>query len=95
MLLWGNQSKSLRVLIDSGADESFMDANLASELDIPTQPLSIPMYVRTLDGCSIDWVTHNTNPINLRVSGIHSETIQFLLIKSPQVPVVSRFSWFQ
>jgi hypothetical protein len=37
MLLWMNQSKSHRVLIDSGADESFMDATLAPELDIPTE----------------------------------------------------------
>jgi hypothetical protein len=48
ILLWGDQSKSLRVLIDS--DESFMDAILVSELEIP---LSIPMDVRVLDGCSI------------------------------------------
>ena len=72
-----------------------MDATLASELDIPTQPLSIPMDIRALDGRSIDRVTHNTNPINLRMSGNHRETIQFLLIKSPQVPVVLGFSWLQ
>ena len=42
ILLWGNQSKSLQVLIDSGADDSFLDATLTSELNIPTQPLSIP-----------------------------------------------------
>jgi hypothetical protein len=53
MLLWGNQSKSFRVLLDSGADESIMDATLASELDIPTQPLSIPMDVGALDGHSM------------------------------------------
>ena len=32
ILLRGDQSKSLRVLIDSGADESFLDATLAFEL---------------------------------------------------------------
>ena len=95
MLLWGNQSKSLQVLNNSGADDSFMDATLASELDIPTQSLSIPMGNRALEGRFIGWVTHNTTPINLRVSGNHSGTIQFLLIKSPQVPVVLRFFWLQ
>jgi hypothetical protein len=35
---------------------------------------------------SIGQVTHNTTLINLHVSGNHSETIQFLLIKSPQIP---------
>ena len=50
-LLWGDQSKSLLVLIDSGANVSLMDVTLASELGIPSQPLSIPMGVRALDGC--------------------------------------------
>jgi hypothetical protein len=95
ILLWGNQSKSLQVLIDSGADECILDATLSSELNIPTQPLSIPMDVRVLGRRSIGWVTHNTTPINLRVSGNHSDTIQFLLIMSPQIPVVLGFSWLQ
>ena len=53
LVLWGDQSKSLRVLIDSGEDESFMDATIASELGIPIQPLSVPMDVRSLDVRSI------------------------------------------
>ena len=48
-------------------------AHLSSELGIPTQPLSIPMDVRALDGLSIGRVTHHTTSINLRVSGNHSE----------------------
>ena len=81
ILLWGNESISpgihLRALW-------MLHATLASELDIHTQPLSISMDVRALNGRSIGWVTHKTIPINLRVSGNHSETIQFLLVKSPQ-----------
>ena len=95
ILLWGNQYKSLWVLIDSGANESFLDATLDCELNIPTQLLSTPMEVRALDGRPIGRVTRITTPINLRVSGNHSETIQFLLIKSPQIPVVLGFSWLQ
>uniref|UniRef100_A0A4W5K9D1 ribonuclease H n=1 Tax=Hucho hucho TaxID=62062 RepID=A0A4W5K9D1_9TELE len=72
-----------------------MDATLVSELGIPTRLLSIPMDVRALDGRSVGRVTHNTTPINLCVSEKHSETIQFLLIRSPQVPVVLGFSWLQ
>jgi hypothetical protein len=37
------------MLIDSGADESFIDATLVSELGISTQTLN-PMDVRVLDG---------------------------------------------
>jgi hypothetical protein len=51
-------------------------------LGIPTQPLSIPMDVRELDGCSIGKVTDITTPINLQVSGNHSEGIQYILIVS-------------
>jgi hypothetical protein len=52
-----------------------LDATLASELDISTLPLSTPMDVRALDGRFIGWVTHNTTPINVRLSGNHSEAI--------------------
>jgi hypothetical protein len=86
ILLWGDRSKSPRVLIDSGADESFMDTTLVSDLGISTQLLSIPMDARALDGCSIGRVTHSTVPINLRVSGNHCESLQFLLISSPHTP---------
>jgi hypothetical protein len=55
------------VLIDSGADESFMDATNVSELGIPIQPLSVPMDARALDGCSIDRVTHSTVPVHIQV----------------------------
>ena len=74
--------RPVEVLIDSGADMSLMDVTLASELGLPTQPPSIPLDVRVLDGRSIGRVTHHTTPINLRVSGNHSEMIQFLLIES-------------
>jgi hypothetical protein len=85
-LLWGDQSKSILVLIDSGANESFMDTTLVSELGISNHPLSIPMDVRALDGQTIGRVTHNTVPINLRVSGNHSKAMQFLLLESPMYP---------
>jgi hypothetical protein len=83
------------VLIDSGADECLMDSVIASELGIPTQPLSDPMDSRTLDGHSIGEVNHSTVSVQLRVSGNHSETIQFLPIPSPHVSVVLGFSWLQ
>ncbi|KAM9561826.1 uncharacterized protein ACWYII_025626 [Salvelinus alpinus] len=55
-MLWGDRSKSLRVLMNSGANESFMDT-LVSELGISTQLLSVPMNARGLDGRSIGRVT--------------------------------------
>jgi hypothetical protein len=80
------------VLIDSGADENLMDATIAMELGIPTRPLSVPLDTRALDGRSIGEVPHGTVLVQLQVFGNHSETIQFLLIASPHVPVVLGFS---
>ncbi|XP_045570093.1 trichohyalin-like [Salmo salar] len=89
-------------MFQHGVSEEVKDKLAAGELptgldshrfDIPTQPLFIPIDVRALNVRSICRVTHNTTPINLWVSGNHSETIQFLLIKSPQIPVVLGFSW--
>jgi hypothetical protein len=76
-------------------EESFMDATVVSELGIPTNPLSISMDIRALDGRSIGRVTHTTYPINLRVSGNPSEFMQFLPIESPPAPMVLGFSWLQ
>lgn len=75
LVLWGDQSKFLQVLIDSGADENLMDATIASVLGIPTQPLSVPMDARALNGRSIGEVTNSSVPVQLRISSNHSETI--------------------
>ena len=72
-----------------------MDATITSEHGIPPQPLSVPMDARALDGRSVLEVTHSTVPVQLWVSGNHSETIHFLLIASPHVPVVLGISWLQ
>ena len=62
-LLLGDQSKSLQTIIDSAADMSLMDDTLVSELRIPTQPLSITMNVRVLDGRYNGQVTHDATPV--------------------------------
>ena len=49
-LLGGDQSKSLQILIDSGADMSLMDVTLESELGIATLPFPFPVNVKALDG---------------------------------------------
>jgi hypothetical protein len=72
-----------------------MDNTLVSELGIPTQPLSIHMDVRVLDGSSIGRVNDTTFPINPRVSGNHSESMEFLSIEFTHEPVVLGFSWLQ
>ena len=96
-LLWGDQAKSLWVLI-----ERFIDTTFVSELGISTQPLSIPMEVRALDGRSIGRVTRNTIPVDLRVSGnavpahqISPCTRGFGIVMAPEAQPPSRLGyWF-
>lgn len=95
ILLWGAQSNTIRVLIDSGADESFIDSALVQQLGISTQRLSTPIEARALDGRPLGKVTLCTVPVVLRISGNHSEPVRFLLISSPHVPVVLGHSWLQ
>ena len=46
-LLWQNQTLPLLALIDSGADESFLDSNVVAQLAINTVPLDLPIMANT------------------------------------------------
>ena len=54
---------SLGVLIDSGADESFMDWSFAHKLNVKTESLPQPLEATALDGSIIVNVTHVTNTL--------------------------------
>lgn len=92
-LLWGRESLPLKVLIDSGADESFIHDELATQLNLPLEPLSTPRNVTALDGRLIAQVKFRTVPVTLIISGNHREDIQLLVIPSPHVPLVLGFPW--
>lgn len=51
-LLWSHNSLSLPLLVDSGADDSFIDENLAKQARIPIETLAKPRTI--LDR----WQTH-------------------------------------
>lgn len=95
LLSWKSQSRSVKVIIDSGADESFIHRDLVGLLGIPTHPLSTPVVARALDGRSISRITQITVPVQLRVSGNHCEYLQLLPVFSPDVPVVLGLSWLR
>lgn len=63
ILLWIDRLKSHQVLIDSVADEIFMDATLVSELGVSTQLLSTPNDARPLDRRAIGRVTDSKVPL--------------------------------
>ncbi len=59
-LCLGVETYSLLALVDSGADENFLDINLASQAGIPVEPLDRYMDADALDGRLLAGVTHKT-----------------------------------
>ncbi|KAK7925711.1 hypothetical protein WMY93_008021 [Mugilogobius chulae] len=56
------------VLIDSGADESFLDQEIIQQLGIKTQPLDTPLEAKALNGQVLARVTEKTLPVFLHLS---------------------------
>ncbi|CAJ1077609.1 hypothetical protein L3Q82_000666 [Xyrichtys novacula] len=52
-------------LVDSGAEENFLDSRLASQLGIPTETLDAPLEARALNGLHLAQVRHKTVPVSL------------------------------
>ena len=94
-LLWHDQTSPLTILLDSGADESFIDRELVHQMGIDTVPLGSPIETQALDGRPIARVERRTVPVNLLISGNHHESISLLVISSPLSPVVLGFPWLK
>ena len=92
---WDQTSRPLSILLDSGADDNFIDTGLATQIHIPCQLLPHPKEVFALDGRLLAQVTHRTVPVNLMISGNHRENISFFLIPSPSSPVVLGLPWLR
>uniref|UniRef100_A0A8K9X149 Gypsy retrotransposon integrase-like protein 1 n=1 Tax=Oncorhynchus mykiss TaxID=8022 RepID=A0A8K9X149_ONCMY len=92
-LRWTGSSASCSALIDSGAEGCFMDETWAREHDIPLRQLREPTALFALDGSPLPRIQRETLPLTLTVSGNHSETISFLIFRSPFTPVVLGHPW--
>ena len=95
VLLWQDQTLPLSILLDSGADESFIDRELVLRFGIDTVPLDPPIETQALDGKTLTWVERRTAPVKLLVSGNHHESISLLVITSPFSPVVLGYPWLK
>ncbi len=93
IICWRNQTLELQALIDSGADESFLDTTLVRQLGLTTEQLKEPLEASTLDGRLLARVTTRTCPVQLQLSGNHFEEISFFVIDSPLIPLVLGHSW--
>lgn len=87
------QSFRFQVLIDSGADDSFIDADVVRQLGLNTTPLEGAVEAATLDGRLLARITSRTEPVKLFISGNHQEEISLLIISSPKIPIVLGLTW--
>lgn len=92
-LMWGNDSVSVPFMIDSGADDSFIDSELATRARIPLVELSEPRQVQDLNGRTLARATHRTAPLTLLISGNHREQIQLYVIPSSASPAILCSPW--
>uniref|UniRef100_A0A3P9BBG8 Chromo domain-containing protein n=1 Tax=Maylandia zebra TaxID=106582 RepID=A0A3P9BBG8_9CICH len=83
------------VLIDSGAEQSFVDEALAFKIGLPVVPLPETLEVSALNGSTLASVSHRTQEITLTLSGNHTERIRLFLLKAPHTPLVLGFPWLQ
>ena len=82
-------------LIDSGADESFIDSRVCQQLGIETELLDVPLDTKALNGILLARVDRRTIPIPLLLSGNHQEKIRFHVIDCPHVPLLLGFPWLK
>uniref|UniRef100_A0A8P4GJA5 Gypsy retrotransposon integrase-like protein 1 n=1 Tax=Dicentrarchus labrax TaxID=13489 RepID=A0A8P4GJA5_DICLA len=94
-LRWQLNSIPLTALVDSGAEESFIDSAFVLQARIPTVKLPDNQPVNALDGKHLANITRQTVPLTLILSGNHREEISLLVISSPNAPVVLGFPWLK
>eukprot|EP00064_Thunnus_orientalis_P006660 superscaffoldBa00000703_g6678 len=79
----------------AGADESFIDRNMAMQLGIETEPLDSGLDAKALNGQLLALVDHKTVPVTLRLSGNHQEVISFHIIDCPRTPLLLGYPWLK
>ena len=87
-LNWTGCTRKTSALLDSGAEESFLDAEAAARWGIPLVEVSHPLVANSLNGQNIGRITKATVPLHLLISGNHQETITLLIIDTPHSPVI-------
>uniref|UniRef100_A0A8C6L5X0 Gypsy retrotransposon integrase-like protein 1 n=3 Tax=Nothobranchius furzeri TaxID=105023 RepID=A0A8C6L5X0_NOTFU len=92
---YANQETKLPVFIDSDTDTEFIDYNTAKTLGLELQPVSGTQEILAIDGHTMYRAIQETEPLNMRIEGNHRETLKFLFIKSPSIPIILGNTWLQ
>lgn len=74
----------VQALVDSGAEESFVDHDFITQCGVPFEPLAAPLTAKALNSRFLAHVTHCTIPVSLVLSGNHREEIQLCVISAPK-----------
>lgn len=94
-LCFRSLSLPLQALVDSGAEDSFIDEEVAKQCGLSLQPLPTPIMARALNGSFLAELTHYTVPVTVVLSGSHSEQIRFCVMPAPHMPLVLGFHWLK
>ena len=93
ILSWGDHQLEVEALVDSGAEENFIDVNLVSQWNLPTVCLEKPLVANALTVLKLANINHSTALVSLSLSGNHHEQLTFHVIRAPQAPVVLGHPW--
>ncbi|KAL2087296.1 hypothetical protein ACEWY4_018355 [Coilia grayii] len=86
---------ALPALIDSGAEANIIDSALAQQMGLKLHSLPSPVPARALDGHLLGAVTRVTEPVMMKPSGNHQESIRFHLLSSPGQPLILGYPWLR
>ena len=92
-LEWSGKARKTSALLDSGAEDSFLDATVAAQWGVPLVEVSKPLVASSLNGQRIGHITKATRPLKMRISGNHQEEISLLIIDTPHSPEVLCHPW--
>ena len=92
-LSWQGRTITVDALIDSGADDSFIDIHFAKRANVPLVCLEKAIPAFALDGHNIGPITHRTQSITVTFSGNHVEEMHFFVLKSPDAPLILGRPW--
>ena len=90
---WTGGNKKTSALLDSGAQESFLDAGATAHWGIPLLEVSRPLVANYLDSQRLGCITKAAIPLCPLVCGKHQETISLLIIDTHHSPVVVGHPW--
>lgn len=91
----GSATHTSQALVDSGAEQSLIDKELAKQLNIPLFELDSSIPVKALVNQVFSHITHCTAPITIVTSGNHRDRLPFLTFHSPSTPVILGFTWLK